>query len=80
MGHRLARQAQADIDDIAYYVFVESGNLEAADRLIDSLTARFALLGAYPHAGRRRDDLRLGARAFPVGEYIIRIESKTPSF
>ena len=38
MGHRLAPQAQADIDDIAYYVFVQSGSLETADRLIDSIT------------------------------------------
>jgi hypothetical protein len=30
MGHRLARETQADIDDIAYYVFVASGSLEAA--------------------------------------------------
>ena len=30
MGHRLAPQAQADIDDIAYCVFGESGSLETA--------------------------------------------------
>ena len=48
MGHRLAPQAQADIDDIAYYVFVESGSLETADRLIESITTRFGLLGTHP--------------------------------
>lgn len=71
MGHRLAPQAQADIDSLAYYVFVESGNLETADRLIDSITARFVLLGTHPEIGRRRDDLRFGLRGFPVGEYLI---------
>ncbi len=77
MGHRLAPQAQADIDDIAYYVFVQSGSLETADRLIDSITTRFVLLGTHPRAGRQRDDLRPGMRTFPVGEYVIayRIDS-----
>jgi hypothetical protein len=27
MAHRLALQAEADLDDIAYYVFRETGNL-----------------------------------------------------
>ncbi len=71
MGHRLAPQAQADIDDIAYYVFVESGSLETADRLIESIATRFILLGTHPRAGRRRDDLRPGMRGFPVGDYVI---------
>lgn len=71
MAHRLAPQAQADIDHIAYYVFVESGNIETADRLIEAITTRFSLLGAHPRAGRRRDDLRPGLRGFPVGEYVI---------
>jgi len=77
MGHRLAPQAQADIDDIAYYVFVESGSIETADRLIESITTRVGLLGTHPRAGRRRDDLRPGLRGFPVGEYVIlyRIEA-----
>ena len=39
MGHRLAPQAQADLDDIAHYVFVESGSLETADRLIELAVA-----------------------------------------
>jgi len=71
MAHRLAPQAQADLDDIAYYVFVESGSVETADRLIESITTRFVLLGTHPRAGRRRDDLRPGMRGFPVGEHVI---------
>jgi plasmid stabilization system protein ParE len=48
MGHRLAPQAEADLEDLAYYVFVESGSLDIADRLIESISERFALLGAHP--------------------------------
>ena len=71
MAHRLSPQAQADIDDIAYYIFVESGSLETADRLIESIYGRFVLLGTYQHAGRQRDDLLPGLRVFPVGDYVL---------
>ena len=49
----------------------ETGSIEIAERLIDSITDRFALLGKYPHAGRHRNDLRPGLRGFPVGSYVI---------
>jgi toxin ParE1/3/4 len=72
MGHRVAPEAEADLDHIWYHVAKESGSLEIADRLIDSLTDRFFLLASYPYAGRRRDDdLRPGLRSFPVGNYVI---------
>jgi len=79
MAHRVARQAEAELDNIWYYVAKESGSIEIADRLIDSITMRFYLLACQPHMGRRRDeDLRPGLRSFPVGEYVIiyRIEKK----
>ena len=72
MAHRVAPQAEAELDDIWYYVAKESGSIEIADRLIDSITERFYLLARYPHIGRPRDeDLRPGLRSFPVGEYVI---------
>ena len=79
MGHRLAPEAEADLDNIWYHVARESGSLEIADRLIDFLTDRFFLLASHPYAGRRRDDdLRPGLRSFPVGNYVIiyRIEDE----
>jgi toxin ParE1/3/4 len=72
MAHRFAPEAEVEIDDIWYYVAKESGSIEVADRLVDSLTERFFLLACYPHIGRRRDeDLCPGLRSFPVGEYVI---------
>jgi toxin ParE1/3/4 len=72
MAHRLAPTAEAELDDIWYYVVKESGSIDIADRLIDSITDRFFLLSTHPHIGRRRDeDLRPGLRSFPVGEYVI---------
>lgn len=72
MAHRLAPQADIDLDDIWLYVAKESGSLDIADKLIDSLTARFWLLSRYPYIGRRRDeDLRQGLRSFAAGKHII---------
>jgi plasmid stabilization system protein ParE len=79
MVHRVAPQAEAELDNIWYYVVKEIGSIEIADRLIDSITERFFLLACHPHIGRRRDeDLRPGLRSFPVGEYvnIYRVEEK----
>ena len=71
MGHRLAPEAQTDIDEIAYYVFVQSGSREIAERLLESIYSQFALLDIYPRAGRRRNDLRPGIRSLAVGEYVV---------
>ena len=72
MPHRVAPQAESDLDDIFDYVARESGGTEIADRLIDSITGRFLLLARHPHIGRSRDDeLRPGLRSFAVGEYVI---------
>ena len=72
MAHRVAVEAEADLDDIWYYIARGSGTIEIADRFIDSPTERFYLLSRNPFIGRRRDDeLRPGLRSFPVGEYVI---------
>jgi toxin ParE1/3/4 len=72
MGHIRTPQADADLDDIWYYVASGSGSADVADRLIDSITERFFLLAKYPSIGRSRDkDLRPGLRSFPAGPYVI---------
>ena len=71
MAYSLSPRAPDDIDDIAYYISLESGSLETADRLLESIYRRFLLLGEHPHAGRRRDDLRPGLRVFPSGQYLV---------
>jgi len=72
MAHRISPLAEADLDDIWYYIATQSGSTEAADRLIDSLTRRFLLLANYPYIGRTRDeDFGVGTRSFAVGNYVI---------
>ncbi len=72
MAHRISPLAEADLDDIWYYIATESGSVEAADRLVDSLTRRFLLLANHPYIGRARDeDFGVGTRSFAVGNYVI---------
>jgi toxin ParE1/3/4 len=71
MVHRLAPHARAELSNIWNYIARESGNLAAADGVIDAITERFYLLAEFPYMGRARDDLRFGLRSFPVGQYVI---------
>jgi toxin ParE1/3/4 len=72
MAHRVAPQAEADLDDIWLYVAKESGSMDVATRLVDALTDRFLFLATLPYAGRTRDeDFGAGSRSFAVGEYVI---------
>jgi plasmid stabilization system protein ParE len=52
MAHRIAPLAESDLDGIWYYVARESGSIEIANRLIDSLTDRFFLMASSPYMGR----------------------------
>ena len=50
MAHRVAPEAEAELDDIWYYTATQSGHIEIADRVIDSITDitdRFFLLAAF---------------------------------
>lgn len=54
---------------VALVLATQSNNIDIADRVIDSITARFALLARQPYIGRRRDeDLRPGVRSLMVGD------------
>ncbi|MFN0165676.1 MAG: type II toxin-antitoxin system RelE/ParE family toxin [Bryobacteraceae bacterium] len=48
MAHRLAPQAESDLAQIWLYVARQSGSIEIADRLIDSITEKFWLLAGFP--------------------------------
>jgi toxin ParE1/3/4 len=68
---RLQPEAESDLDDIWRYYYDETGTDALANRIIDAITDRFYLLAQHPRIGRRRDDLRVGLRGFPVEGYLI---------
>ncbi len=68
---RVSSLAEQDLDDIWHEIAKRSGSLEIANGVVDSITDIFPLFGSTPEAGRRRDDIELGVRTFPVEKYII---------
>ena len=72
MAHRVSPRAEADLDDLWFYAAKESGSIEIANRLIDTITERFFTLASFPYIGRsREEDFSPGYRSLAVGEYVI---------
>jgi toxin ParE1/3/4 len=66
---RLSAAARSDLKDIWKYVAAD--NVDAADNLLDQLEATSLMLAKAPLLGRARDQLAVGMRSFPVGNYLI---------
>jgi plasmid stabilization system protein ParE len=68
----LSPEAEAELDDIWLHLARESGSIDLASRVVESITERCWLLARYPYLGRARDkDLRPGLRSFPAEDYVI---------
>lgn len=66
---RISGDAQADLDEIWFRIAAD--DVEAADRLTDSLLAEYSRLARHPYLGRLRKDLRPGIRSWAHGNYVI---------
>jgi plasmid stabilization system protein ParE len=66
----LAPEALQDLQDI--WDYIATANLDAADRMIDTLFAAFEQLAALPSLGHRREDLtNRPLRFWTVEAYLI---------
>ena len=70
MVYRLSSLAERDLDGIWLYV-AEDASPAVADRLIDALAERFALLAEQPRMGRLRPELGPDVRSFTVENHVI---------
>jgi toxin ParE1/3/4 len=70
MRYRVSKDAERDLDETFLY-WAKRAGLKVADRLMDSITERFWLLGEHPAAGRSAEDIAPGVRCFPAGKYLI---------
>ena len=68
--YRVSRDAELDLDEI-FLCWAQRAGLEAADRLIDSITDRFWPVGEHPDAGRPANEVAAGVKCFPAGKYLI---------
>jgi toxin ParE1/3/4 len=65
---RIARSAVADLDEI-WLCIAQKQSIETAERVVNLLTSKFAVLAAWPRIGRRRPELGPEIRSFPVQNY-----------
>jgi toxin ParE1/3/4 len=70
MRYRVSRDAEQNLDEIFLY-WAKRAGLKVADRLMDSITDRFWLLGEHPDAGISSEDMAAGVKCFPAGKYLI---------
>ena len=70
MRHRLSELAENDLREIWLYVAADA-SIERADKLLDAIGERFALLAAHPRVGRRRPEFGRGVRSFVVENHVI---------
>jgi len=70
MRFRIARTAEQDLDRIFAY-WAGRASLVVAERLVDAIVDRFALLAEFPQAGRACNQIAGGVRCFPAGDYLI---------
>ena len=71
MSYRLSAQAEAQLDDIWLHIARESGSIDTAIRIVQSISDRFWLLAKQPRMGRRRPDLSPELRSFTAADHII---------
>ena len=70
MRYRVSQEAEQDLDEIFLYG-ANPASLEAPDRIIDSITERFWLLGEHPNADKPAGNIARGVKCLPAGNYLI---------
>ncbi len=69
MKFRLSAAAQGDLED--RWLHIARDNPRAADRLLDTIEKKLAVLAKHPHLGRRCDELGPNLHRFPAGSCVI---------
>jgi toxin ParE1/3/4 len=75
MQFHVTKMAERELDQIFLY-WAQRAGVDIADKLIDSIEGRFALLGDYPFVGRKCDELAPGVFRFLAGDYLIYYRKK----
>jgi len=69
ISYFLTPQAVQDLDEI--HDFINQNSPPAALRLIKLLEEKCQTIAQSPEIGRRREELTIALRSFPVGNYVI---------
>jgi plasmid stabilization system protein ParE len=77
MRYRVSNDAERDLDEIFLY-WAKRASLEVADRVIDSITERFWLLGEHPDAGKPVIDVAPRVKCFPRRKVLNLLPQNAP--
>lgn len=69
MKARISDAAKIDIEEIHEYIAM--GSKYYAKQTLKQFRAKFEVIKDMPFAGTMRDELSVGLRSYPVGNYII---------
>ncbi len=67
----IVRTARAEEDLIDIWTYIALDDERAADRVLDELERKTALLASNPNIGRERFDIAAGVRSLVSGSYLI---------
>jgi toxin ParE1/3/4 len=67
---RFSESAKQDLRDI-WRGLAEYSGLSFADSTLAKIESKFRLLAQFPNSGRVRDELSLGFRSYPAGDFAI---------
>jgi plasmid stabilization system protein ParE len=67
----LTKSAKNDLDEIWFYIAIQSGNIATAERVIWRLHEKIVNLAANPGIGRRCVDIDPNGRCSPLDNYIV---------
>lgn len=68
---RIVRGRAARNDAVSIWFDIAHHDLAAADRMVDRIDRKIALLAEHPKTGRSREELGPNMRSAPVGPYLI---------
>lgn len=67
---RFSESAKQDLRDI-WRGLAEYSGLAFADSTLANIESKFRLLAQFPSSGRMRDELLVGLRSYPAGDFVI---------
>lgn len=67
----ISRSPQSRLDIVEIATYIGRANPTAADKFLDELEAKFAILERQPELGERRTDLGPELRGHSFGNYVI---------
>jgi toxin ParE1/3/4 len=68
---RVVRTPRAKADLIELWTYVAARNPSAADRILDLIDEKLAVLAVHPGLGPARADIGKDVRLFPVKRYVV---------